>query len=139
MTTPLWCLFGYITWTVALLLSIAAVRGVQIATGAARASDFLAGVPHGSERYWRLNRAHLNCVENLPLFAAVVLTGAVIGADSPTLNQLSVVLLSARVCQSLTHIASGSERAIQLRFGFFATQVACLLWMLLHIAQTLPS
>jgi uncharacterized MAPEG superfamily protein len=131
VTTPLSCLFGFILWTVALLLAIAAVRVREILAGKARASDFTAGIPHGGDRYWRLNRAHMNCLENLPLFSAVVLTGAVIGADAPWLDRLAEFYLLARIGQSVTHISSGSDRAIQVRFTFFAVQLVCLLGMIL--------
>ena len=62
--------------------------------GSAGASpaDFPASVPHGSDRYWRLNRAHLNCLEFLPMFAAVVLTGAVLGVTEGTVATLAEVM-----------------------------------------------
>lgn len=131
MTTPLWCLMGFVAWTLLLLLSIGGVRVVQILGGKARPSAFPAGVPHGGERYWRLNRAHMNCLENLPLFAAVVLIGAVIGADAPALDRLAQVYLLARVGQSVTHVSSGSDSAVQVRFGFFSVQLVCLIAMML--------
>lgn len=130
MTTPLWCLLGFVLWTTLLLLMVAAVRVAQILGGSARPSDFPSGVPHGGDRYWRLNRAHLNCLENLPLFGAVVLTGAVIGADAPILDTLALTYLVARVAQSVIHVASGSDRAVQARFACFGVQIACLCWML---------
>lgn len=108
-------------------MAIGAARVAQILAGNAKPSDFPSGIPHGGDRYWRLNRAHLNCLENLPLFAAVVLTGAVIGADAPMLDRFAVVYLGARVGQSVTHVASGSDLAVQVRFGFFLVQLVCLL------------
>lgn len=130
MTTPLWCLLGFVLWSMLLLTGVGAARVAQILGGGKRPSEFPSGVPHGGDRYWRLNRAHLNCIENLPLFAAVVLTGAVIGADAPMLDRLAATYLGARVGQSVVHVASGSDLAVQARFGFFLVQLACLLWML---------
>ena len=135
MTIPLWCLAGFVVWTLLLLLSVAGVRVAQILGGSARPSGFPSGVPHGSDRYWRLNRAHLNCVENLPLFASVVLIGAVIGADAPQLDRLALAYLATRVAQSCIHIASGSDFAVQMRFSCFGAQLVCLVWML---AITVP-
>jgi len=122
-------------WTVLLMVAVLATRAAEIAGGRARPSEFPSGTPHGGDRYWRLNRAHMNCLENLPLFAAVVLTGAVIGADSPRLDQLALVFLGARVAQSAVHVASGSDAAVNVRFAFFAVQIVCLIWM---IAITYP-
>ncbi len=131
MTTPLASLLGFVTWTLLLLLTIGAIRIGRVLSGSATVGSFPGGERHGGERYWRLNRAHANCVENLPLFAAVVLVGAILDLGHPILDRLAVVYLAARVCQSLTHIASGSDRIVSLRFGFFGVQIVCLAWMLL--------
>ena len=55
---------------------------------------FAAGVPHGSDAYWRLNRAHLNTLENLPIFAAIVLSGWVVGMESAMFNRLAVIVVA---------------------------------------------
>ena len=131
MTTPLWCLLGFVAWTLLMLTGVAVARVSKVVAGEATAADFPAGVPHGSDAYWRLNRAHLNCVENLPLFAAVVLTATVAGIKVPLLDTLARAYLGARVGQSLTHIASGSVVAVNVRFGFFLVQLGCLIGFLL--------
>jgi uncharacterized MAPEG superfamily protein len=133
MTTPLWCLAGFIVWTLVLLLGVAGARVSKVLSGQATAADFPAGVPHGSDRYWRLNRAHLNCLENLPLFATVVLVATVAGIKSPVLDTLARLYLGARVGQSVTHVASGSPTAVNVRFTFFLVQFACLVGFLLTI------
>lgn len=130
MTPPLASLLFFVVWTILLLLSVGGVRVWQIARGEKKPSEFPGDVPHGGDAYRRLNRAHLNCVENLPLFAAVVLAAAVLGVDNGWLDRLAVVSVVARVGQSTTHIVSGSDRAVQVRFGFFGIQVVCLLTML---------
>lgn len=135
MTTPLLCLLGFVAWTLLLLFCVGGVRVAQILRGEKRAGDFPAGVPHGSDRYWRLNRAHLNCVENLPLFAAVVLVAAAVGAGGPALDGLARVYLGARVGQSVVHVSSGSDRAVQVRFTFFLVQLACLVAMGVIVAR----
>jgi len=129
MTTPLYALMGFVFWILLLLLGIAVSRVVAVTCGRAQPDSFPAGVPHGGDMYWRLNRAHLNCLENLPLFAAVVLTGFVTGMESATIDVLSRVYIAGRVAQSVTHISSGSPAAINIRFGFFLLQAVCLTWM----------
>jgi uncharacterized MAPEG superfamily protein len=119
----------FTAWTVFLVLVIGGVRGAKVLRGEARPGDYTAGVPHGGDRYWRLNRAHSNCLEFLPLFAAVVLTGAVLGVDDDWLDRFAVIILSARVAQSVTHVASGSTVAINVRFTFFLVQVVSLIAM----------
>jgi uncharacterized MAPEG superfamily protein len=129
MTVPLWCLLGYVAWTLLLLLGIGATRSAQVLTGARRANEFPSGERHGGDAYWRLNRAHLNCLEFIPLFAAVALVAAVAGVDTPALDRLAVVALVARVGQSTTHLASTSHHAVLVRFSFFVAQVLCLVGM----------
>lgn len=137
MTTPLWCLVGFVSWTLVLLTLIGFARVSKVVAGTAKPTDFTAGVPHGSDAYWRLNRAHLNCLENLPLFASVVLVATVAGIHSLTLDTLARVYLGARVGQSLAHLSSGGTVAVNVRFAFFLTQVGCLVgfvWTIAHAA-----
>lgn len=129
MTTPLYALMGFVFWTVFIVLAIGVARVAQVATGKTAVNGFPSGQPHGSDRYWRLNRAHMNCVENLPLFAAVVLAGNAVGLTVGTFATLSQVYFVARVAQSVIHVASGSAMAVNLRFTCFAVQVGCLLSM----------
>ncbi len=134
MPTPLACLLLFIVWTVLLLLAVGTARVWLVLTAGASPADFPAGVPHGSDRYWRLNRAHLNCLEFLPMFAAVVLTGAVLGVTEGTVATLAEVIVVARVGQSVTHISSGSAIAVNVRFTFFLVQLVSLIAMGVHIA-----
>jgi uncharacterized MAPEG superfamily protein len=133
MTTPLWCLSGFVAWTVTLLSGIGIARVAAVVRGEKQANEFPSGVPHGGDGYWRLNRAHLNCVENLPLFAAVVLVATVAGVKAPLLDTLARVYLGARIGQSLAHVSSGGVLAVNVRFTFFLVQVGCLVGFLVTI------
>jgi len=129
MTTPLYALMGFVFWTLLIVLGIGVARVAQVISGKTAVNGFPSGQPHGSDGYWRLNRAHMNCVENLPLFAAVVLAGHVSGLTSGTFATLSEVYIFARVAQSIIHVSSGSAMAVNLRFTCFIVQVGCLLTM----------
>lgn len=130
MTTPLYCLIGFVLWTAVLVCSVGLVRCILVLKGKKRSNEFPSGSQHGGDTYWRANRAHVNCVENLPLFAAVVLTATVIGIDTPAFGTMASVYLVARVCQSLVHIASGTALAVNVRFAFFLTQLLVLFLMI---------
>jgi uncharacterized MAPEG superfamily protein len=136
MTTPLWCLLGFVAWTLVLLTAIAVARVAAVLRGEKRANEFPSGVPHGGDGYWRLNRAHMNCVENLPMFATVVLVATVAGLRGPGLDTLARVYLGARVGQSLAHVSSGGVVAVNVRFTFFLVQVGCLIGFLLTIVRS---
>jgi uncharacterized MAPEG superfamily protein len=73
--------------------------------GRAEIKDFRADEPQGSDWYRRAMRAHANCLENLPLYTAVVVAIAASGVRSVALDRLAIVLLAARVCQTIVHIA----------------------------------
>ncbi len=78
----------------------------------------------------RAGRAHANGVENLPLFATIVLVAAVSGYSSSSFDALARTVVLARIPQSLVHIASGSELAVNVRFLCFLVQVASMIAML---------
>ncbi|HLY05630.1 MAG TPA: MAPEG family protein [Rhizomicrobium sp.] len=128
-------LIAYALWAIALVVILAIVRSAMVLRGKAKANSFTAGAPHGGDAYWRLNRAHLNTLENLPIFAAIVLSGWVVGMESATFNRLAVIVIVARVVQSLIHLLSGSVTAVSFRFGAFAVQLVCEIWMAVLVLQ----
>lgn len=128
-------LIAYALWAIALVLMLAIVRSAAVLGGRAKANSFTAGTPHGGDAYWRLNRAHLNTLENLPIFASLVLSGWVVGMESATFNRLAVIVVAARIVQSLFHLASGSVAAVTLRFAAFAVQIVCEIWMAILVLQ----
>ena len=125
--TQLYCLVGFAAWAVILVVGIALYRVAQVLTGQKRANEFPSGMQHGGDRYWRLNRAHMNTVENLPIFGALVLTATLLHVD---VLRWAEIALCARVLQSVIHVSSGSVMAVNLRFTAFVTQVVCYVGMI---------
>lgn len=125
----------YALWAIALVLMVAGDRVLLVLKGEAKITEFSPGVPHGTDSYWRINRAHMNTVENLPIFGAVVLAGWAIGLETLLFNRLSVIVVCARVVQSVIHILSGSALAINLRFVAYGVQLVCIVWMAVLIVQ----
>lgn len=126
----------YALWVIALVLMIAIDRLLLIFRGQVKNNEFLSGVPHGNESYWRINRAQINTTENLPIFAVIVLAAWVAGSESPLFNLLAVVVLVARIVQSVIHIVSGGQIATWFRTAMFAVQIACEIWMAVMILQS---
>ena len=135
MTTPLWCLLGFAGWMIFLVLCLAVVRVGQVLRGKKQANEFPSGIPHGSPREWRLNRAHMNTAENLPIFATVVLVGSLAGVSGATFATLAQVCLGARMVQSIVHVSSNAVMAVNLRFAALAAQLVSFIWMGLEIAK----
>lgn len=74
MPVPVWMLLGFAAWTVLLLVATVGVyRWSLILTRGVPIASFRADHPEGADRYKRALRAHANCIENLPVFAAIVI------------------------------------------------------------------
>ena len=131
MTIPQWALLGFAVWTLLVLFGTVGVyRWSRILTGRVRISEWQADLPQGSDWYQRAMRAHMNCVENLPVFATIVLCATATGADSRLLDLLAGAILVARVCQTTVHLAfAPSDIAASFRFAFFFVQAICMLSM----------
>ncbi len=126
MVLSYWALLGFVVWTLLLLVGgIGVTRVSAVLSGRARPNSFTPSVPHGSEAYQRRMRAHVNCVENLPIFAALVLLGGLMDVTGSLFQLAAFTVLPARVGQSLAHIASGTSRAVLVRFTFFTVQLLC--------------
>jgi uncharacterized MAPEG superfamily protein len=129
MTIPMLMLLGFATWTVLLLMATVGVyRWVNILFGRAPIASFRSDQLEGEDWYRRGTRAHANCVENLPVFGAIVLVISAIGVTGPAVDTLCTTVLIARVCQSMVHVSHVQTDAfVAVRFTFFCVQLACFL------------
>ena len=137
MTVPVWMLLGFAVWTVLLLLStIGVYRWSRILTGRVAIRDFRADQVEGEDWYRRSMRAHANCIENLPVFGAVVLALYVAGVGGSTINFLSISVLAARVAQSLVHVCLVQTNTVAaMRFVFFFVQLASFLALIVMVVR----
>ena len=131
MILPVWMLVGFAAWTVLLLLATVGVyRWSRILTGRVAIREFRADQIEGADWYKRAMRAHANCVENLPVFGAIVLGLYVANVGSALVNALAVAVLVARVMQSLVHVCFvQTDIVTSVRFGFFFVQIVSFLWL----------
>lgn len=130
MSLPVAALLAFAMWTIAVLgFTIGIVRWRLILSRKAELKSFPGDEPHGSPFYRRATRAHANCVENLPVFASIVLAAQASGAQSDLFDMLAVAVFVARVFQTTTHLVSGSNQAIGFRFSFLMVQLAAFFWM----------
>src|ERR1700693_6210600 len=137
MPLPVWMLLGFAAWTALLLLSTVGVyRGSQIFTGRALIGDFQADQVEGEDWYRRAMRAHANCIENLPVFGAIVLALYVSGISNSTVNYVSIAVLVARVIQSSIHLCFVQTNAVvSVRFAFFFVQFASFLTLIVVVVR----
>jgi uncharacterized MAPEG superfamily protein len=128
MTVPLWCLIGFVLWVLVLVLALTIARFRHLARGGTHL-EF--GIPDERRLIWRLFRAHLNALENLPLFASVILVATVRGVASLVFDLLAVSYLVARVGQSVVHVSPGAGLRGHRRFILLVVQLVCLLGLIL--------
>ncbi|WCM49452.1 MAPEG family protein [Pseudomonas sp. WJP1] len=136
MTIPMWMLLGFATWTLLLLMATVGVyRWARILFSNVPIASFRSDRLEGEDWYRRATRAHANCVENLPVFGAIVVVISALGLDGPAVNYLSILILVARVCQSLVHVCHVQTNSfVAVRFSFFFVQLACFLTLMVMAA-----
>lgn len=132
MSVPVWMLLGFAAWTVLLLLATVGVyRWGLILSGRVPINAFRADQVEGADRYKRAMRAHANCVENLPVFAAIVIALHIGDVGGTLVDALAVAILVARIAQSLVHAGFVQTNAVtSVRFGFFFAQIIGFLWLI---------
>lgn len=115
-------LVGYAAWTLLLALTIVTYRTGFVLTKKRAANSFTPSGDEVSPFSARLCRAHANCYENLPIFAALILLALVTDHAGIT-DSLARWVLVARVAQSLVHLISTSEIAVTIRATLFTVQL----------------
>lgn len=116
-------LVALIAWALALLILMEAVRCALVLAGRVPPNGFRPDNENLSPFMQRLARAHLNCLEGLPVFGGLLLAALVMGFQDVT-DPLAPWLLLARIVQSVVHLLSMGVVAVNIRFAAFAVQMA---------------
>jgi uncharacterized MAPEG superfamily protein len=129
MNDTIFSLLGYITWILMLLVWLAVYRTMLVAKKEQAVNDFKSDGSNSPAFGERLARAQGNCVESFAFIGGLMLLALAINLAEIT-NGLALLLLAARLGQSITHLLSTSVLAVQVRFVFFLIQVAiCFYWV----------
>ena len=131
MNIPVLILLGFAAWTLVILsIGVGGYRWVLILSGRASVAGWRADAPQGADWYQRVMRAHMNCVENLPVYGAIVVALTVAGLQSPLFDSLSETMMAARIGQTLIHVALRQTNAVvSVRFTLFSIQLICMFAM----------
>lgn len=127
MNSSLLALTGFVAWTLLLLVLMESLRSRLVLLKTVPSNGFQPDNGNLSPFMQRLARAHANCLEGLPVFGGLLVIAALAGQTAIT-DPLALVLLGARVVQSLIHLASLSVMAVNLRFSAFAVQMLIALY-----------
>ena len=136
MTIPVWVLLGFAAWTLLVLaMTIGTYRWKNILTGRVHFSEYGEYKIEGAGWYKRAMRAHANCVENLPVYAAIVVVLTAAEIASPVLDVFALILLGARVLHTSVHVAfEQTNLVVGMRSALFHTQWLCMAAMIAVIA-----
>ena len=134
LSTTAVALLGLVAWALILVFLLVNQRGLMVLTGKMKVNAF---APDGSNTPsafgQRLVRSHANCLENLPLQAAVLLYAMHAGQTALT-DPLALLLLGARLFQSAMHLISTGPLFVWLRFTGLLAQMLILAWWLLRLS-----
>ena len=123
MSTSALVLTLFIAWALLLLVVMEILRARLVATGRVASNQFTPDNGNISPSMQRLARAHLNCVESLPIFGGLLVVALLTGRTGAT-DPLAPWLLGARIVQSGIHLASTRNAAVNARFAAFVVQMA---------------
>jgi uncharacterized MAPEG superfamily protein len=130
MTPSLLALLAYVGWALLFELGLLLYRTWLVLVRKRRANAFATDGSDVSPFMNRLCRAMYNTLDNMPVFAAIVLAAHFSGHGEVT-DPLARWVVGARVAQSLVHLRSTSQIAVMARATFYAVQVVIeLIWVL---------
>jgi len=119
----------YAGWVMILALIYVSPRVPQALLGQKRIDAWERGKESTDPMFLqRAKSAHLNCLENFPVFAGVVAMAGLMG-EVEAINGIAAFVLYARIAQSVVHISGTSFIQVFLRATFFLLQVFITLYM----------
>ncbi|HEY0913581.1 MAPEG family protein [Solimonas sp. SE-A11] len=122
-------LIGFTAWTLLLVFLAVNWRGIEILRGVKADSWTRGAERERPSMVKRIEHAHFNCLENLPIFAAIVLVAYAMGKQ-PVVDALACAVLAARIAQSVVHILGVSHWMVMLRATFYLAQILMFFYMM---------
>ena len=128
--TAITALLLFAAWTLVLMFLYVGYRTSLVLTGTKPANSWTRGMPTDDPGWvTRAQNAHLNCVENLPVFAAIVLSAHAVGRPSVA-DSVSAYVLYARLAQSTVHLIGITPSLVFVRAVLFSVQTLLYLYMI---------
>ena len=134
--SALQALLGFAAWTLLLVAAVFLQRAFRVATGTAITHWQRSAKPTDDPPLFRrMEDAHANCLENLPVFATIVLVASATGRLA-AINAIAPFVLYARIGQTLAHLSGVRKPNVNVRATFFFIQLGLLVWMLVRLAAS---
>jgi len=127
MSPSLRALAWFAAWTLVLAFVMVNHRVYFVLTGQRKINSFTPDGSGVSAFQQRACRAHANCYENLPVFAALILVAVTAGRSAIT-DSLAMIAVYCRMAQSTVHLISISQPAVMVRATFYTVQMLIMVW-----------
>ncbi|WP_248679359.1 MAPEG family protein [Sinimarinibacterium sp. CAU 1509] len=126
-------LIGFTAWTLAIVFIVLNWRVIEVLRGKP-ANSWTRGAAIESPSFVkRAEHAHLNCLENLPVFAVIVLAAQALG-KSAVVDAVACWVLYARIAQSSVHLIGTQPMLVLVRASLYGIQVGLFAYMLWRLA-----
>lgn len=128
--TAMTALLLFVVWTLVLMFAYVGYRVALVLAGKKLANAWTRGQPNDDPPFvLRASHAHMNCVENLPVYAAIVLAAYALGKN-PVVDAVAVYFIGLRVAQSVVHLIGISPRLVFVRANLFTLQLLLYFYMI---------
>ena len=133
--TALLALMGFAGWTLLLVAGVFVYRGVRFLSGTPINHWPRSAKPTDDAPFARrIEDAHANCLENLPIFAVIVLVAVSLGRLE-VINVLAPCVLYARIGQTAAHLSGVGQLNVLVRATFWAMQLVLFVWMIVRVVS----
>ena len=122
MSTTAIALLGMLMWTVVLTFALVFTRTAAIMQGEKELNAFQPDGRDLSAFGLRMTRSHGNALENLALAVGLMLLAIATGHTDIT-DKLAMIVLYARIAQSVVHMISTSTPMVMCRATLFSVQM----------------
>ena len=128
-------LIGFAALTLFLVIVVFLYRGMRFLSGTP-INHWPRSAPPADDAplIRRIEDAHANCLENLPIFAVIVLVSTSIG-KLEAINALAPFVLYARIGQTAAHLSGVGQINVLVRATFWAAQLALFVWMIAKLVS----
>ncbi len=135
MTASIAVLLAFTALTYGLVFIYVNYRVALVFTFKAPANSWTRGNASWQNPAWvtRFEHAHANCLENLPIYAAIVLAASLLD-QLAVLDGLAWVFFGFRVGQVLVHVISTNALFVFLRANMLVGQWVCIGYWLLKLS-----
>ncbi|MGH8441352.1 MAG: MAPEG family protein [Nevskiaceae bacterium] len=133
--TAITALLLFTAWTLVLMLIYVGYRVALTLAMKKPANSWGRGQPNDDPPFiTRAHHAHLNCLENLPVFAVIVVVAFMLN-KLPVVDQVAAFVVYARLAQSTVHLIGVNHWLVFIRANFLLIQAGLFAYMIWGLMQ----